>query len=65
MNVHLPSGRVVRVPIAVAAAASTLADLCRDRLEHTTPQDPRRYEKTVHPTCGLEVVWVRKARRGG
>jgi hypothetical protein len=65
VNVHLPSGRVVRVPIAVAAAASTLADLCPDRHEHTPPQDPRRYEKAVHAACGLEVVWVRKARRRG
>jgi hypothetical protein len=63
VKVHLPSGRVVSVPASVAAAATTLADFCPDRAEHTPPQDKRRYEATVHPTCGLEVVWVRKAGR--
>lgn len=42
MNVHLPSGRVVRVAARVFLAAGTLADLCPDRHEHTPPQDKRR-----------------------
>ena len=41
MKVHLPSGRVVSVPASVAAAASTLADFCPARAEHTPPQGHR------------------------
>lgn len=60
MKVYLPSGRVVKVPTSVAATASTLADFCPDRHEHT-PTGGKGYVATVHPSCGLAVVWVRKA----
>ncbi len=61
MRVHLPSGLVVRVR-ASEATGTTLADFCPRRQEHTPPGDKRRYVATIHPTCGLAVVWVRKAR---
>lgn len=63
MNVHLPSGRVVKVPASVAATATTLAGFCPDRHEHT-PTGGKGYVATVHPPCGLAVVWVKRARRG-
>jgi len=61
VRVHLPSGLVVRVR-ASEAAGTTLADFCPRRQEHTAPGDKRRYEATIHPTCGLAVVYVRKAK---
>lgn len=48
---------------AVAATATTLADFCPDRHEHTPPGG-KGYVATVHPACGLAVVYVRKPRRG-
>jgi hypothetical protein len=62
MIVHLPSGRRVRVRAEQWATATTLADFCPQRAEHTPPANPRRYEATVHAVCGLAVIWRRKRR---
>lgn len=61
MNVHLPSGKVVRV--RAGDVRPNLADYCPKADEHSMPLAKRGYQRIVHPPCGLEVVWVRKARR--
>ena len=62
-RIHLPSGLIVTVPADVARDTRQWADYCPQRVEHTTPQNPRRYVATVHAPCGLAVVWVPKAGR--
>ena len=64
MKIHLPSGRVVEIPSATAAATRQVADFCPRREEHTGPMDRKRYVATVHEPCGLAVVWRPKAGRG-
>lgn len=62
MRVHLPSGLVVDVRTETAQAANDLAAFCPKRDEHVSKLG-RRNVPTVHATCGLPVVYVRRRAR--